>query len=79
MSPLALLYNSALKLQVDPKIVFDKAARVSTAQAVELFKSFTDRPADQKSISTFGFSEGIGPSGFDYVPLLPEDGGPTPF
>ncbi|MEA2679615.1 MAG: hypothetical protein QOK03_1337 [Candidatus Binataceae bacterium] len=79
MAPLALLYNSALRLQEDPTLLFDAASRISTPQVVQLFRSFVDRPAAQKSTSLFGFSEGTGPFGFDYVPLLPEYGGPTPF
>jgi hypothetical protein len=79
MAPLSLLYNSAVKLQEDPKFIFDEASRKSTAQVAQLFRSFADRSAGQRSISMFGFSEGAGPAGFDYVPLLPEYGGPVPF
>ena len=78
MAPLALLYNSALHLQEDTKSLFEAASSLSTPQVAELFNSFINRPLDQKSIGVFGFSEGIGPFGFDYLPLLPEYGGPTP-
>jgi hypothetical protein len=79
MAPLALLYNSALKLQEDPTLLLDEASQKLTEQVVQLFRSFADRPPRQRSIRMFGFSEGAGPSGFDYVPLLPKYGGPVPF
>ena len=77
-APLSLLYNTALRLNEDPRLLFEAASRDSTQQAFDLFMRFVDKPADQKSIGAFGFSEGNGPLGFDYVPLLPEFGGPTP-
>jgi len=79
MAPLALLYNSALRLREDPKVLFEAASKISTQQAGNLLEEFLRRPADLKSIQAFGFTEGVGPLGFDYVPLLPEYGGPTPF
>lgn len=79
MAPLALLYNSALRLQEDPKVLFEKASRASSQPVKNLLEEFLRRPIDLKSIQTFGFSEGVGPHGFDYAPFLPEYGGPTPF
>lgn len=79
MAPLALLHNSALLLHQDPVPLFEGALRMTTPSAADGFTSFLDRPVDQKSINIFGFSEGAGPHGFDYLPLLPEYGGPTPF
>lgn len=79
MAPLALLHNSALRLHEDPKPLFERAAEISTQPVRQLFSSFLDGPAEQISIRAFGFVEGVGPFGFDYVPLLPEFGGPTPF
>jgi hypothetical protein len=79
MAPLALLNNSALLLGEDPRSLFDAASKMSTQPAADLFRAFQSRPSDQKSIGAFGFSEGVGPHGFDYVPLLAEYGGPTPF
>lgn len=79
MAPLALLYHSALLLKEDPKVLFETVSKMSTQSAVEIFEGFLNRPLGQKSIDIFGFSEGVGPHGFDYAPLLPEYGGPTPF
>jgi hypothetical protein len=79
MAPLALLHNSVLLLQEDPQLLFERASITSTQSAVVVFKSFLNRSLEHKSIAMFGFSEGTGPLGFDYIPLLPEFGGPTPF
>jgi hypothetical protein len=79
MAPLALLHNSALLLRQDPVSLFEAAAKTSTIGVATFFRSFLDRSPEKKSISVFGFSEGKGPQGFDYIPLLPEYGGPTPF
>jgi hypothetical protein len=79
MAPLALLHRSAVHLKEDPRALFETAARLSTQSAVELFGAFLNRTHAQQSIDVFGFSEGLGPDGFDYLPLLPEYGGPTPF
>lgn len=79
MAPLSLLYNSAIRLKEDPQALFMAASKTSTHSVVELFEGFLKRPTDQKSIGVCGFSEGVGPDGFDYLPLLPEFGGPTPF
>jgi hypothetical protein len=79
MAPLALLHHSALYLKEDPRVLFEAVSKMSTQSAVEIFEAFLSRPLTQKSIDVFGFSEGAGPHGFDYVPLLPEYGGPTPF
>jgi len=79
LAPLALLYNSAVELKEDPKMLFEAGSRLSTKPVQELFEGFLNRPVNQKSIVAFGFSEGTGPHGFDYFPLLPEYGGPTPF
>ena len=76
---LALFYNSALLLKEDPKSLIEQTANKSTQSVAEYFTAFANAPADQKALSKFGFSEGTGPSGFDYVPLSAEDGGPTPF
>jgi hypothetical protein len=78
LAPLALLHNSVLLLDEDPKLLFEAASKTSTASVEQLFASFLDRSPAEKSIIAFGFSEGSGPAGFDYVPLLPEYGGPTP-
>lgn len=78
MAPLALLYNSALRLQEEPKALFETASTALSQPAKKLLDEFLKRPADLKSVQAFGFSEGMGPHGFDYVPLLPEYGGPTP-
>ncbi len=78
MAPLSLLYNSAVRLKEDPQTLFMAASKTSTHSVVEVFEGFLQRPLEQKSIGVFGFSEGTGPEGFDYLPLLPEFGGPTP-
>jgi|SRR5215467_2452347 len=79
LAPLALLHNSALRLGEDPNSLFEAAARISTQPGRSLLEGFLRRPEGLKSIGTFGFTEGTGPLGFDYLPLLPEYGGPTPF
>ncbi|MBN2581518.1 MAG: hypothetical protein JXL80_00510 [Planctomycetes bacterium] len=76
---LSLLHNSARHLNEEPQLLFDWASETCGAPTVQLFREFLDRPPETRSIEAFGFSEGTGPRGFDYVPLRPEDGGPTPF
>lgn len=78
MAPLALLHNSALRLQQDPKALFEEVSKISIQRISSLFETFLRRPPDLRTIQAFGFSEGAGPNGFDYLPLLPEYGGPTP-
>jgi hypothetical protein len=78
VAPLALLHNSALLLGSDPATIFGTICEILPSQTGGLFKSFQNRAPDQKSPKLFGFHEGTGPLGFDYVPLLPEYGGPTP-
>jgi hypothetical protein len=75
---LALYYNSAIRLKQDPNLHIIRAAKISTPLVEEYFTAFTDAPPDQRTIGKWGFSEGAGPSGFDYLPLMPEYGGPTP-
>lgn len=79
MAPLSLLYNSAVRLQEDPTVLLEKVFTSPTDCAKRLVEEFSKRPVALRSIQTFGFDEGRGPHGFDYVPLLPEYGGPTPF
>jgi hypothetical protein len=79
MSTLSLLYNSALRLKEDPRVLFEAASKLTTPSVAKQLEDFLDRPPELKSPGVFGFSEGVGPHGFDYVPLLPEYGGPTPF
>jgi hypothetical protein len=76
---LALLHQSALLLGEDPKKLFDEVPHMSTPSGSETLNSFLRRSSEQKKISTFGFREGTGPLRFDYIPLLPEFGGPSPF
>jgi hypothetical protein len=78
LSPLALLNHSALKLGEDPRALFEAASRTAHKPR-NLFDIFLRRSPDLNTIQTFGFGEGMGPHGFDYIPLLPEFGGPTPF
>jgi hypothetical protein len=78
LAPLALVYSSALRLGENPEALLEAAAEVSPQHTKNLFHEFLIRPASEKSIYTFGFTEGKGPLGFDYLPLLPEYGGPTP-
>jgi hypothetical protein len=61
-----------------PQALFSEASNMSAKPVMDLFVSFVLRPPDQRIIGKFGFSEGMGPEGFDYIPLLPEYGGPTP-
>jgi hypothetical protein len=78
MSPLALLHNSALRLQEDPRILFEEVSEISAQSARNLLKQFLARSPGLKSIHTFGFEEGTGPLGFDYVPY-PSTGDQRPF
>jgi hypothetical protein len=80
MPALALLSNSAVRLGENPGHLLETVAKISPAaqSGRKLFEMFLKRPDELKSIHTFGFSEGQGPHGFDYIPLLPEYGGPTP-
>jgi hypothetical protein len=42
-----------------------------------VFGEFVARPAEERALRAWGFSEGEGPLGFDYLPLLVEFGGPS--
>jgi hypothetical protein len=77
---LALLYNSAVRLGENPGLLFEIVVKTfpSAQSGRKLFEMFLKRPDELKSIDTFGYSEGQGPHGFDYIPLMPEDGGRTP-
>jgi hypothetical protein len=79
LAPLSLLYNSSLLLDQDPVALFPQIVEKSTPAASAFFTNFLRRPPEIRSIAPFGFREGTGPHGFDYIPLLPEFGGPTPF
>jgi hypothetical protein len=74
---LALLYNSAVRLGEDATSLFTSIMSVCDSSAASFLATFLKRTEDRKAISVFGFSEGVGPHGFDYVPLMPEHGGPT--
>lgn len=77
LSPLCLLYDAALRLQVDPQVLFGTTCEGSPP-VERWLAEFLARTPEQRSIKAFGFSEGVGPHGFDYLPLLAEYGGPTP-
>jgi hypothetical protein len=79
LAPLGLLYNSTVRLHIDPFSLFQEILDLSGNRARRLFEGFLHRSPRDRSIGIFGFSEGEGPLGFDYIPLLPEYGGPTPF
>jgi len=75
---LTLYYNSALHLNEDPKSLIEQAAKTSSQLVVRYFTAFVNAPPEHRALSKWGASEGTGPFGFDYIPLLAEDGGPTP-
>jgi hypothetical protein len=76
---LALLCNSAVRLQHDPASLFASAFQLSSPRVARLLADFASLPSDRRDIRKFGFHEGVGPHGFDYIPLLAEFGGPSPF
>jgi hypothetical protein len=76
---MALFYSSAERLGIEPSHLFRRVAQLGGKRAQDLFMGFLKRDSKQKEIEIFGFSAGLGPEGFDYIPLLPEYGGPTPF
>jgi hypothetical protein len=78
LSALALLYNSALRLGKNPKVLLHEVAELSKRPSSDAIRAFADGPPDLREIGKYQFSEGVGPLGFDYIPLLPEFGGPTP-
>jgi hypothetical protein len=78
MAPLALVHNSAIRLGEDARALFGSASRMCGQSIETLFMEFLDGPSCARAIGTYGFSEGAGPCGFDYIPLLPEYGGLTP-
>lgn len=55
------------------------AKALSGTPEIEAILTFMARAPADRAIERFGFSEGQGPFGFDYLPLLVEDGGPSPF
>lgn len=78
LAVVALLHNSARKLSDAPEMLFKTAAQLTGPRGAELLLGFLQRAPEARSIETFGFREGEGPMGFDYIPLLPEYGGPSP-
>ena len=75
---LAMLVRSSEKLGLDPKKALLEVARCGDAKGRKEMEWFIERPLQLQELQAFGFSEGTGPMGFDYVPLLAEFGGPTP-
>jgi hypothetical protein len=79
LPPLSLLYRSAVLLGVDARAVFAEQMQFCDNIGSDVVRTFLSRPDIATAFETFKFSEGEGPEGFDYLPLLPEFGGPTPF
>jgi hypothetical protein len=79
MRTLALYNNGALRLGEDPKALIERAGNTSTPLVARYFTAFVNAPPEHRFLSKWQFSEGTGPHGFDYIPLMPEDGGPTVF
>ncbi|MEO8800978.1 MAG: hypothetical protein ABI551_24005 [Polyangiaceae bacterium] len=79
MAPMALAYDAAIRLGLDPLALLSHAASVAGDRGRGLVEAFVALPAPLRTIETFGFSPGEGPNGFDYLPLLAEYGGPVPF
>ena len=74
-----LSFRSARHLALDGHKVFRDAAALVPGAGSEALLGFLKREPSLQDIATFGYSEGTGPFGFDYLPLLAEFGGPTPF
>jgi hypothetical protein len=75
---LALLVNSAERLEADVRADCAEASRIIDGRSDSFLSGFLGRPRRHRSIKLFGFSEGIAPHGFDYFPLPPDYGGPSP-
>lgn len=69
LPPLALLYDSALRIGSDADALFGNVAALFPPAGRTFLSSFLARAPSQKSASAFGFHAGVGPDGFEYVPL----------
>jgi hypothetical protein len=74
----ALLFNSAERLGEDLNELVRGAAAKSPTEGAAMLREFLKRPRESRGVAVFGFREGVGPAGFEYLPLMIEDGGPSP-
>lgn len=71
---LALLYRSAEHLRVNPKELLARAATLTSTFGREtFFRHLIEGGPVGRRIERFGYSEGTGPQGFEYLPLPLED------
>ena len=69
LPPLALLYDSAQRVDGNADALFGAVAKLFAPAGRQFIESFLAREPQQKSATTFGFHAGAGPEGFDYLPL----------
>ena len=69
LPPLALLYDSAERIGGDANTLFAQVAVLFARAGKAFLAEFLARDPSQKSAGAFGFRAGVGPDGFDYVPL----------
>lgn len=64
---LALHYDAALKLGIEPNVVFDQAAMLMDNEVAEGIRSFPRRSKEDKSLEAMGYREGNDDDGFRYM------------
>ena len=63
---MAPLYHSAVKLGIDPKLLFLQAAAMAGPGLATALRQFPDRPESNRNLASMGYSETKGPEGFGY-------------
>lgn len=72
LSPISLLFHSAIKIRSDPSLLFRRAAESCREDAAKFFQHFLTRTPENMDIAKFGWKEGANSDGeFVYVSLSP--------
>ena len=77
-SGIVLLFRSARHMSLDLNQLMRDTAALFPSPSADVLLGLLERSSTLQDIEAFGFVEGAGPYGFDYLPLLAEFGGPTP-
>lgn len=63
---LSLHYDALTKLGVEPKLIFEKAAKLMSTKVKASFQGFLRRSDEDKSLDAMGYEEGQDVDGFRY-------------
>lgn len=66
LTKLAPLYNSAVKIGVDPRRLFSEAASYRNNEVSQVIRDFPERDPEDRSLKAFGYEESLELDGFRY-------------